>query len=319
MTLPKLIVVIGPTAVGKTKISVEIAKKLDSEIISADSMQIYRYMDIGTAKVAESETLGVKHHMIDIVNPDESFSVSEFQKEAFEIIDKLHNENKVPVIAGGSGLYINSIIYDLDFSQTQASDKIRGYYYSLYKEKGSAELLKLLKKVDPISAEKIHEHNIKRIIRALEVFDITGKPYSELNTNFRKENNKYDFIIIGLTMERESLYKRINLRVDEMINEGLLEEVSSLLKKGYTENLVSMQGIGYKEIISYLKDDITRDEAIRILKRDTRRFAKRQFTWFSKDDRIKWFDVEKDNYEQIINNVYNYILNRLKEDKNVCN
>ncbi len=314
MALPKIIVVIGPTAVGKTKISVEIAKKLNTEIISADSMQIYKCMDIGTAKVTESETLGVKHHMIDIIDPDESFSVSEFQKEVFKIINELHIGNKIPVIAGGSGLYINSIIYDLDFSQTRANEEVRNYYYSIYEKKGSAELIKLLKQVDPISAQKIHEHNIKRIIRALEVYKITGKPYSELNINFRQENCKFNFIIIGLTMERELLYRRINSRVDEMINEGLFDEVSHLYKKGYDENLVSMQGIGYKEIISYLKGEIDRTEAIRILKRDTRRFAKRQFTWFSKDKRIKWFNIEENNFGQSKSNIYNYILNRLKED-----
>ena len=249
----KIIVIVGPTAVGKTHISVELAKKLGTEIISADSMQIYKGMDIGTAKVTEDEKQGIIHHMIDIVSPDEDYSVSEFKYTAEKIIDRLLEEKKVPVIVGGSGLYVNSLIYDLDFGNARSDEKLREYYTYYYKKHGEDALYDKLLKIDPEAAEKIHKKNVKRVIRALEVYDITGSKFSEINTDIRKESNKYDCILAGLSMERKVLYERINQRVDEMLSKGLLEEVRSLMEKGYGKNLVSMRGIGYKEIIDHLE------------------------------------------------------------------
>ncbi|MBP7221965.1 MAG: tRNA (adenosine(37)-N6)-dimethylallyltransferase MiaA [Sedimentibacter sp.] len=308
----KIIVIVGPTAVGKTHISVELAKKLGTEIISADSMQIYKGMDIGTAKVTEDEKQGIIHHMIDIVSPDEDYSVSEFKYTAEKIIDRLLEEKKVPVIVGGSGLYVNSLIYDLDFGNARSDEKLREYYTYYYKKHGEDALYDKLLKIDPEAAEKIHKKNVKRVIRALEVYDITGSKFSEINTDIRKESNKYDCILAGLSMERKVLYERINQRVDEMLSKGLLEEVRSLMEKGYGKNLVSMRGIGYKEIIDHLEGITDYDEAADILKRNTRRFAKRQYTWFLKDRNVKWFSMDNPaDVDNTINNILNYVRIRL--------
>lgn len=308
----KIIVIVGPTAVGKTYVSVELAKNLNTEIISADSMQIYQGMDVGTAKVTEEEKKGITHHMIDIVRPDDDYSVSDFKSDSEEIIDALLSENKVPVIVGGSGLYVNSLIYDLDFGKAKSDEKIRKHYTDYYNVHGEDGLYEILLKVDPEAAEKIHKNNVKRVIRALEVHDITGKKFSDLNTDIRKASNKYDCILIGLSMERKTLYERINKRVDEMLSEGLVGEVKGLIDKGYDKNLVSMRGIGYKEIVDYLEGNTTYEEAVNILKRNTRRFAKRQFTWFLKDDNIKWFSMDKlDEIDKTIESILDYLKDRL--------
>lgn len=308
----KIIVLVGPTAVGKTYTSIELAKKFNTEIISADSMQIYKYMDIGTAKVTEDEKQGIYHHMIDIVYPDENYSVSEFKNDAEKIIDKLLAENKIPIIVGGSGLYVNSLIYDLDFGKVESDSKIRDYYTSMYNEHGEDYLHDKLMEIDPESADKIHKNNVKRVIRALEVHDITGRKFSEFNTDIRKKGNKYNPILIGLDMDRKFLYERINERVDKMAEEGLIEEVKSLLDRGYDGSLVSMKGIGYKEIIDYLEGDTSLEESIEILKRNTRHFAKRQFTWFLKDDTVKWFNIDNvKDIDKYIEEIYTYILSLL--------
>lgn len=306
----KIILIIGPTASGKTFASVEIAKYIDSEIISADSMQIYKYMDIGTAKVTKDEKKDIIHHMIDIIEPDIPFTVSEFKYSVGEIIKNLHSEGKIPVIAGGTGLYINSIIYDLDFSNSISDLTIRMELETLLEKKGKEFLHKLLNSIDPVSAKKIHINNVKRVIRALEVYKITGVPFSEQNTDFRKISQSYDFIIIGLDMEREILYERINKRVDKMIKDGLVEEVKLLISKGYQKKLQSMQGIGYKEIANFLNDEITYEEALRLIKRNSRRLAKRQFTWFKRDQRVKWIDVDPNNKSKIINDIKIYLKER---------
>jgi tRNA dimethylallyltransferase len=304
----KIIVIVGPTAVGKTHVSVELAKKLNTEVISADSMQIYKGMDVGTAKITEEEKCGIIHHMIDIVNPDEDYSVSEFKNDAENIIDNLLIKNKIPVITGGSGLYVNSLIYDLDFSNAKSNEKLREYYTYYYKEHGEDALYDKLMKIDPASAEKIHKNNVKRVIRALEVYDITGKKFSDINTDIRKESNKYDCILIGLSMERKVLYERINQRVDEMLSNGLAEEVKTLIENGYDKNLVSMRGIGYKEIIDYIEGNTDLEETTYILKRNTRRFAKRQYTWFLKDKKVKWFSMDNlDGIDNTIKNILKYI------------
>lgn len=313
----KIIVIVGPTAVGKTYISVELAKKLNTEIISADSMQIYKGMNIGTAKITEEEKQGIIHHMIDIINPDEEYSVSEFKYDAEKIIDRLLSENRIPIIVGGSGLYVNSLIYDLDFGNTKSNKKLREYYTYYYKEHGEDALYDKLLKIDPVAAEKIHKNNIKRIIRALEVYDITGVKFSELNTDIRKKSNKYDCILIGLSMERKVLYERINQRVDEMLSKGLVDEVNSLIKKGYRKNLVSMRGIGYKEIIEYLEGNTDYEEAVNTLKQNTRRFAKRQYTWFLKDENVKWFSMDNPSeIDKTLDSIVEYISTRIDSISN---
>jgi tRNA dimethylallyltransferase len=304
----KIIVIVGPTAVGKTYVSIELAKKLGTEIISADSMQIYKGMDVGTAKINDEEKQGIIHHMIDLIYPDENYSVSDFKTEAEKNINEILSKGKTPVIAGGSGLYVNSLIYDLDFSNAKSNDKLRDYYTYYHQEHGEDALYEKLMKIDPESAEKIHKNNVKRVIRALEVYDLTGRKFSETNTDIRKKSSKYDFILIGLSMDRKALYERINQRVDKMIDDGLVEEVKALLDKGFEKNLISMQAIGYKEIIEFLEGNITFEEAVNILKRNTRHFAKRQFTWFLKDENVKWFNIEDVNkIDASLEQIYEYL------------
>jgi tRNA dimethylallyltransferase len=310
MSKEKLIVILGPTSVGKTKVSVDIAKKLKSEIISTDSMQIYKKMNIGTAKVTEEEKSGIKHHMIDLIDPGEEFTVYDYQNQSLKIIDRLIKEDKTPILVGGSGLYINSILYDLDFNKVSSNEEVRNKYYEIEKTEGKEYLYDLLEKRDPEAAKKIHPNNIKRVVRALEVTEITGEKYSE-NSNFRKYSEKYDFIIIGLEMNRKLLYNRINARVDEMIKEGLFDEVNELYQEGYDNTYQSMQAIGYKEVIDYIERNTSKEEAVRLIKRNTRRFAKRQITWFKPDDRIRWFDIS--DYRNTYNSTLNKILSYIKE------
>jgi tRNA dimethylallyltransferase len=313
----KIILIVGPTAVGKSFASVEIAKYLDSEVISADSMQIYKYMDIGTAKVTENEKKGIPHHLIDIVYPNEKYSVSNFKTDAENLIKVLLAKGNIPVITGGTGLYVNSILYNLEFSNALSDEKIRNELISLHESHGKEVLYNILTEIDPISAERIHINNTKRVMRAIEVFRITGEPFSSLNENFREYSDEYDFIIIGLEMDRELLYNRINQRVDLMLENGLIEEVKSLLSKGYDRNLVSMQGIGYKEMLMYLSGEISFEESIRLLKRNTRRFAKRQFTWFKADERIKWINVDPKDTNKLLKDIKNYLHERgLKNETN---
>jgi len=311
MEKEKILVVLGPTSIGKTKVSIDIAKRLNSEIISTDSMQIYKKMDIGTAKINEKEKEGIKHHMIDLIYPKEEFSVYDYQNLSLEIIDKLLAENKTPILVGGSGLYINSILYDLDFNKVSSDEKVRNKYYGLKEKKGKMFLYSLLEEKDKEAAKKIHPNNVKRVVRALEVLEVTGKKYSQ-NNNFRKYSEKYNFIIIGLEMNRELLYNRINLRVERMIEEGLINEVEELYNEGYDKSYQSMQAIGYKEIIDYIEGNTTKEEAVRLIKRNTRRFAKRQITWFKPDDRIKWVDITdyKENYQSLLNEIMLYIKER---------
>lgn len=291
----KLLVLVGPTAVGKTTISIDLAKKTNGEIISADSMQIYKYMDIGTAKVTLEEMENIPHYLIDIIYPDEEFTVAQYRDKAQEHIDKINNMGKIPIIAGGTGLYINSLVYELKFTNVKPNDELRKKYNNIADLHGNEHIFDELYNIDPISAEKINLNDRKRIIRALEIFHETGKPMSYYNKNFRKKTEKYSLVMIGLTMDRSKLYSRINKRVDLMIQNGLIDEVQKLLDIGYTKELASMQGIGYKEIIPYIEGEVGLDETIQILKRNTRRYAKRQLTWFRRDSRIKWIDVNQFN------------------------
>lgn len=288
-----LIILAGPTASGKTSISIDIAKAIDGEIISGDSMQVYKYMDIGTAKVTPQETEGIKHYMVDELDPKEEFNVSIFKNKCEQYIDEILSHGKTPMIVGGTGFYINSIIYELDFSNTVSNTELRDKYTKLALERGNEYLHEELAKVDPDSAKRLHVNDTKRVIRALEVYYETGKPMSESNKDFRKYNDKYNLVYFALNMDRTKLYDRINMRVDIMIKEGLVDEVKGLLDKGYDKNSVALQGIGYKEIIAYLDGEYTLDKAIEIIKRDTRRFAKRQLTWFRRENKIIWINVDE--------------------------
>ncbi|QAT61703.1 MULTISPECIES: tRNA (adenosine(37)-N6)-dimethylallyltransferase MiaA [Tissierellales] len=312
-----LCIIAGPTAVGKTDISISVAENLNGEIISADSMQIYKYMDIGTAKVKFEEMKNIPHYMIDIVYPDEEFSVADYKKRAKYYINKIDQNNKLPIVTGGTGFYINSLIYNLSFTEVPSNQELRNKYDLLCKNYGMEYIYEELKKVDVSSAKRINPNDKKRIIRALEIYYTTGKPMSYYYKDFRKRNNSYNAVIIGITMDREKLYKRINKRVEKMIEEGLIEEVNTLLKMGYGPELVSMQGIGYKEIIPYLKGKTTLENAISSIKTNSRRYAKRQLTWFRREKNIEW--VNLDNYksiEEVSDHIIKYVINKLNLNKN---
>jgi len=302
--LDNVIVIIGPTASGKTKLAIEIAKRTNGEIISADSMQVYKYMDIGTAKPDEKEREGIKHYLIDEVAPDEEFSVARFQELSLKYIDEILNKGKIPIVAGGTGLYINSLIYNLEFSDTICDWELRKKLADEAKEKGNEYLHNKLREIDPKAAENIHMNNVKRVIRAIEVYTHTNKPISVHQEESRKNPPKHNFILIGITMDREKLYDRINKRVDMMLENGLVREVEKLIEMGYDKSTIAMQGLGYKEILSYLKGEITLEEAAEILKRDTRRYAKRQMTWFKRIENVYWINKDEfDSDEEIIKNI----------------
>ncbi len=308
----KLLVITGPTAIGKTKISVDLASDLNGEIISADSMQIYKYMDIGTAKVTREEMNGIDHHLIDIVYPDEEYTVSNYQRDARDLIIDINKKNKLPIVVGGTGLYINSLVYELNFVNISPDEKIRNKYENLAEIHGNEYIHNILSKVDNESSEKIHINDRKRIIRALEIFELTGKTMSMYNKNFRKKNEDYQLCMICLNMNRKALYDRINRRVDIMIEQGLVDEVRKILDLGYSKNLVSLQGIGYKEIIDYIYGDITLEQAIDRIKQGSRNYAKRQLTWFRRDKRIKWIDIDEfNNFDELNLFVKEYICNTL--------
>lgn len=288
-----LIVIAGPTGVGKTDLSICVADKIEGEIISADSRQIYRYMDIGTAKVEKEYRDKIKHHMIDIVDPNEEFSVSDFKKITMEIIDDINKKGKIPLLVGGTGLYINSIVYEIDFTNVASNKTIREHYESILLEKGKQFLYELLMEKDYDTATKLNINDTKRIIRALEVYDVTKIPMSKQNKDFRKPSSKYNLIMYLLYMDRSKLYDRINARVDKMLKDGLIDEVETLLKLEYEKSLNSMQGIGYKEIVDYLENRISLDEAVELIKKRSRNYAKRQLTWFKRDERYKWINIDE--------------------------
>lgn len=308
-----LLILLGPTAIGKTDLSISLAKKLNGEIISCDSMQIYKYMDIGSAKVTEEEMDGVPHYLVDCIDPEEEFTVADFKREAKKHIRDINSRGKIPIVTGGTGLYINSLVYDLNFTQVAPNEEFRKELEDLARDKGNSVIYDKLRQIDPESIDKISEKDTKRIIRALEIYEMTGKTMSEQNENFRKENTDYNLSMIGLNMDRQKLYDRINLRVDLMLENGLLDEVKGLMEMGYTSDLVSMKGIGYKEVISYLNGEMEYDEFVSFLKQKTRNYAKRQLTWFRRDERIKWVNV--DEYEErmdIVDDIINYFQNIFK-------
>ncbi|KKZ98715.1 tRNA (adenosine(37)-N6)-dimethylallyltransferase MiaA [Bacillus wiedmannii] len=285
----KVAVIIGPTAVGKTKLSIDLAKALNGEIISGDSMQIYRTMDIGTAKVTKEEMDGISHYMVDIKDPEDSFSVAEFQERVRKHIREITERGKLPIIVGGTGLYIQSVLFDYQFTDDAGDAIYREQMEKLALERGVEYVHKKLQEVDPESAERIHANNVRRVIRALEIFHTTGEKMSD---QLEKQENEllYDVSLIGLTMDREMLYDRINLRVDIMMDQGLLEEVEGLYNRGIRD-CQSIQAIGYKEIYDYFEDRVSLEEAVSQLKTNSRRYAKRQLTWFRNKMDVTWFDV----------------------------
>lgn len=290
--LDKVIVIAGPTASGKTDLAIELAQSVGGEIISADSMQIYKEMSIGTAKPTSQEMSGIPHHIIDIVNPDEEFSVAQFQSLANKCICEILKRGKVPIVAGGTGLYINSLIYNIIFSEIATDWEYRDKLQRFADEKGAEALHDMLRKIDEKSADAIHPNNVKRVIRALEVYETTGKPISEHQAESRKKPSVYDFKVFGIFTERDILCKRIDDRVDRMMEMGLYEEVDGILKKGYAPSLVSLQGIGYKEIISAIAGECKLKEAIEMIKIGTRQLAKKQMTWFNKTEGLNWMQTD---------------------------
>lgn len=287
-----LIIIAGPTACGKTTSSILFASKINGEIISADSMQVYRHMDIGTAKITKDEMKNVKHYLIDEFNPDDDFSIAVFKNKAKVYIDDIHSRGKIPILVGGTGFYINSIIYNNDFTESQKDNSYREHLQSLVLNNPTSFLHEMLQSVDPEASLEIHPNNIKKIIRALEFFEHTGTKISEHNATEKQREQAYDTSFFILNMDRALLYERINLRVDLMMEAGLVREVQALLDSGYHKDLVSMQGLGYKEIVKYINGEYSLEYAVEILKRDTRRFAKKQLTWFKHQaENPIWLDV----------------------------
>ena len=309
-----LIILTGPTAVGKTKASIGLAKALNGEIISADSMQVYKYMDIGSAKIRPEEMDGVKHYLVDVLEPDEEFHVVKFQQMAKDALNEIYAKGKVPIVVGGTGFYIQALLYDIDFSESNEDTSYRTELENLAAEKGVDFVHNMLREVDPASADAIHANNLKRVIRALEFYKQTGEKISEHNEKERAKESPYEFCYFVLNDDRDRLYQRIDLRIDQMVEEGLLEEVSALKDKGYTKYMVSMQGLGYKEILDYLNGECTLEEAIYILKRDTRHFAKRQLTWFRREKDVIWVNKNEFNHdeEQILSSMLETVKERTK-------
>ena len=293
-----LIILTGPTASGKTALSVELAKRIGGEIISADSMQVYRYMDVGSAKVTEEEMDGVPHHLIDVLEPQDAFNVVVFQDMAKKAMEKIYANGHIPIVAGGTGFYIQALLNDIDFTENDGDMEYRQKLEELASEQGPEVLHNKLREVDPASADAIHANNVKRVIRALEFYEKTGKRISEHNEEERKKESPYNFAYYVLNMERARLYERIDLRVDLMMEHGLEDEVKKLKDMGCTRDMVSMQGLGYKEILDYLNGELSLEEAVYILKRDTRHFAKRQLTWFKREKEVTWVHQEEFGFDR---------------------
>lgn len=303
-----LIVIVGPTAAGKTSLSIELALEINGEIISADSMQVYKYMDIGTAKPTLEERKGVKHYLIDEVEPDQEFNVAKYKELADKYINEILSKNRLPIMIGGTGLYVDTVINNIQFSETICDWEYRQQLTETAKTKGNEYVHKMLEEVDPDAAARLHPNNLRRIIRALEVYKYTGVPISKHQEESVKKPSPYHTAIIGLTMDRQRLYERINKRIDIMLEQGLIDEVKKLMDMGYTKELTSMKGLGYKEIIDYLNGKTTLDEAIEILKRDTRRYAKRQLTWFRRNENIHWIELtEKTSVKKLVDESKKYI------------
>ena len=301
-----LIVLTGPTAVGKTSLSISLAKAVNGEIISADSMQVYKKMDIGSAKIRSEEMQGIPHYLVDVLEPEEEFHIVKFQQMAKKAMEDIYSRGKIPILVGGTGFYIEAVTKDIDFTEAQQENDYRKELEALAEEKGGEHLHEMLRKVDPVSADAIHAHNVKRVIRALEFYHQNGSPISAHNEEQKQHESPYNLAYFVLNMPRELLYERIDLRVDQMMKEGLLEEVSRLKEEGCHRGMVSMQGLGYKEILAYLDGEYPLEEAVRVLKRDTRHFAKRQLTWFRREQEVTW--VNKDQFSYQEDQILDYML-----------
>lgn len=295
-----LIILTGPTAVGKTSASIGLAKALGCEIISADSMQVYKYMDIGSAKIMPDEMQGVRHYLVDELLPSDEFSVVRFQQMAKQAMEKIYANGHIPLVVGGTGFYIQALLYDIDFEDTCEDTSYRTELEEKTKELGNEWLLEQVRQVDPASAEAIHANNTKRLIRALEYFKLTGRPISAHNEEQRQKQSPYNFCYFVLNRDRSELYRRIDLRVDQMMEQGLLKEVEALKAMGYDRSFVSMQGLGYKELLAYLDGECTLEEAVDQIKQSTRHFAKRQLTWFRRERDVVWLPVDNLTGEEVL-------------------
>lgn len=309
-----LIILTGPTAVGKTSLSISLAKAIGAEIISADSMQVYKGMDIGTAKIRQEEMQGVKHYLIDVMSPDEEFDITVFKKMACEAIDKIRANGHIPLIVGGTGFYIQSVLYDIEFDNADKDTSYRDKLYRLAEQNGPMYLHNMLREIDEKSADTIHYNNVKRVARAIEYYKQTGMKISEHNEEQRKKDSPYNYVYFVLNDDRKLLYDRINKRVDAMFDEGLIEEVRKLKERGICRDATSMQAIGYKEVLDYLDGLCTLDELKENIKNNTRHFSKRQITWFKREKDIEWINLEEFGHNR--ENVLEYMLNIL-EDKNI--
>ena len=310
-----LIILTGPTAVGKTALSIRLAKALDGEIVSADSMQVYRHMDIGSAKITAQEMEGVPHHLIDVLDPWEEFNVAAFQKMALQAMEGIYARGHLPIITGGTGFYIQALLYGVEFEEDPEDSPVRRELYDLARREGERApqvLHAMLAQADPESASAIHPNNVKRVIRAIEYFRLTGTPISRHNAAMRKKEADYHFLYYVLTMDRERLYGRIDKRVDQMLSQGLVEEVSRLRTMGCCRGQTAMQGLGYKEILDYLDGKCSLDEAVYVLKRDTRHFAKRQLTWFKRERDVRWLNLDGEPGEQ--DRVFSQIMKECGEE-----
>ena len=307
-----LVVLTGPTAVGKTKLSIELAKAINGEIISADSMQVYKYMDIGSAKITPQEMQGIPHHLIDVLDPKDDFNVVIFKQKCAECMEGIYERGHIPILTGGTGFYIQAVLRDIDFTENEENTEYRASLEKMAEEKGAEVLHEMLKAVDPESADIIHANNIKRTIRALEYYYLTGEKISTHNEQEKEKQSAYSSCYFVLTDERERLYDRIDQRVDEMLNSGLIEEVRALRDRGCHKGQVSMQGLGYKEILSFLEGEITLEEAVYLIKRDTRHFAKRQLTWFRREKDVIWIDKKEFLYDD--KKIMSYMKDRLTKE-----
>ncbi len=309
---PPLIILTGPTAVGKTKLSIDLAKAVNGEIISADSMQVYKKMTVGTAKILPEEMQGVPHHLIDVLEPYEDFNVVLFAKLAKEAINHCYANGKIPILAGGTGFYIQAVLYDIDFTENDDDKSYREELERIASKEGVEMLHKRLREVDAKAADEIHPNNVKRVIRALEFYEKSGgQKISEHNEEQKQKESPYNFAYFVLNDDRSTVYERIDKRVDMMINQGLVNEVKALLEDGISPDAVSMQGLGYKEVVAYLKGECTLEEAVYILKRDTRHFAKRQITWFKREHDVIW--LNRPEFEGSDNKILETMLKILKE------
>lgn len=301
MSKPKVVVICGPTASGKTALSIELAKRINGEIISSDSMQIYKDMDIGTAKPTKEEMQGIKHYLVDFVEPNKRYSVADFKKDAEKAIEEILKNGKVPIIVGGTGLYVDSLIYGIEYQDIKFDEKYRKELENRVEQEGLESLYNEAKKIDPQAMEKISSNDQKRILRVLEIYKATGKNKTEQEAESRKNGVKYDYKVFAINMDREKLYERINKRVDIMIEQGLIQEVQDLLKK-YDEFPTAMQGLGYKEVVEYLQGNISKEEMIDKVKMETRRYAKRQITWFKKNKQTIW--IEPQDLQKILDEIH---------------